>query len=236
MIRSQYRLNEDIESPIPIFSGDPDDFTADLGGFRPIPANWAIDWRLFIDLEPGDKPQLSYKIDTSLVHPLGELPHRIAKDPSCLALRNLERGLTFKLPSGQRVAEALGVQPIANKDLLIGKAAADSADSKQRPLTKVVPGFGSEAPLWTYILSEAQMTSWKNAGPMTDDNLKNLIPIRLGPVGGQLVADVFASLLRGDPTSYVNAEPTFKPIADFARDGKFGLAELIKVALRPRES
>jgi Animal haem peroxidase len=230
MIRSQYKLNEDIERPI--FSIPPDD-TPDLGGFRPIPANWAIDWRFFIKLEPSDKPQLSYKIDTSLVHPLGELPPQIAKDPSCLALRNLKRGLTFQLPSGQRVAEALGMQPIANEDLMIGKA---TADSQQRPLTKVVPHFGSEAPLWAYILSEAQMTSWKNAGTVKDKNLKNLIPIRLGPVGGQLVADVFASLLRGDPTSYVNAESTFKPIAKFAPGGTFGLAELIKVALRPRES
>jgi hypothetical protein len=227
MIRSQYRLNDDIESPI--FSIPPDD-TPDLAGFRPIPANWAIDWRFFIDLEPSDKPQLSYKIDTSLVHPLGELPPQIAEDPSCLALRNLERGLTFQLPSGQRVAEALGMQPIANEDLMIGKA---TADSQQRPLTEVVPGFGSAAPLWAYILSEAQVMSWKNAGPVKN---KNLIPIRLGPVGGQLVAGVFASLLRGDPTSYVNAESRFKPIAKFAPGGTFGLAELIKVALRPRES
>ena len=43
MIRSRYRLNPAIERPI--FSSDPGE-TADLGGFRPIPANWAIDWQL----------------------------------------------------------------------------------------------------------------------------------------------------------------------------------------------
>ena len=79
MVRSQYQLNEKIKER-PIFSDD----TADLGGFRPIPTKWAIDWQFFIDLDhsadqiPG-KPQLSYKIDTSLVHPLGHLPSRIAK-------------------------------------------------------------------------------------------------------------------------------------------------------------
>ena len=72
------------------------------------------------------------------------------------------------------------------------------------------------------------MTSWKNAdpGPAKDD-----IPIKLGPVGGRLVAEVFASLLRGDPTSYLYADPKFAPIKDFTHGGTFGLAELINVAL-----
>ena len=74
------------------------------------------------------------------------------------------------------------------------------------------------------------MTSW-NAHPGQDKNDKNKIPIRLGPVGGRLVAEVFASLLRGDHTSYLYTEPRFKPIPDFTRHGRFGLADLINVAL-----
>jgi hypothetical protein len=230
MIRPRYRLNQAIERPI--FSNAPGD-TADLRGFRPIPANWAIDWRFFINLGHGagsgtgdpPKPQLSYKIDTSLVHPLGKLPAQIASHPSSLARRNLERGLTFQLPSGQQVAEALGMKPIADEELVIGKA---TAASPKKPITQVAPGFAGNAPLWAYVLSEAQVTSWKNAGSVAD---KNAIPIRLGPVGGRLVAEVFASLLRGDLTSYLYAEPAFKPIAAFTHDGTFGLAELIKVAL-----
>ena len=124
MIRPRYRLNPEIERPI---FDDPGDDAADLGGFRPIPADWAIDWQLFIDLghDAGPAPQLSYKIDTSLVHPLGHLPDRIAKDPSSLALRNLMRGAAFQLPSGQQVAAALGISPIADKELMIGLATAD---------------------------------------------------------------------------------------------------------------
>ena len=57
------------------------------------------------------------------------------------------------------------------------------------------------------------------------------IPIKLGPVGGRIVAGVFAALLRGDPTSYLNEGAPFTPITDFTRGGKFGLAELINVAL-----
>jgi len=237
MIRSRYRLNPAIERPI--FSNARGG-TADLGGFRPIPANWAIDWQLFIDVDhsavpaaggplPGPaarKPQLSYKIDTSLVHPLGNLPARIATDPSSLALRNLERGVTFQLPSGQQVARALGAEPLADEDLVIGKAIVQSP--KPPSITDVVPGLAGNAPLWAYILSEAQVTSWKNADPaLAQDD----IPIKLGPVGGRLVAEVFASLLRGDPTSYLYAEPKFVPIKDFTHGGRFGLAELINVAL-----
>jgi hypothetical protein len=231
MIRPRYQLNPTIGHPIPIpiFSDDPDNFTADLGGFRPIPHDWAIDWQFFINLghDAEREPQLSYKIDTSLVHPLGNLPERVAKDPSSLALRNLERGATFQLPSGQQVAEALDIPPIANEDLMIGMA---TAGGQQRRLAEVVPGFGRHAPLWAYVLSEAQVMSWR-AHPGQDEDK---IPIRLGPVGGRLVAEVFASLLRGDHTSYLYAEPTFKPIADFNPNGTFGLAELINVALRHR--
>jgi len=51
------------------------------------------------------------------------------------------------------------------------------------------------------------------------------------PVGGRLVAGVFAALLRGDPISYLRQGAPFTPIADFTRDGTFGLAQLINLAL-----
>ena len=237
MVRSEYRLNTTIQRR-PIFSPDIDD-AADLGGMRPIPVDWAIDWQFFIDLEHGAepasgdpgldpivrKPQLSYKIDTSLVSPLRNLPPQIAANPASLALRNLERGATFQLPSGQEVANALGVQPIADEELVIGKA---TANAPKKPIIQVARGFAGSAPLWTYILSEAQVTSWKNAdaGLAKDD-----IPVKLGPVGGRIIAEVFAALLLGDPTSYLYASPAFAPIPAFTHNRRFGLAELINVAL-----
>jgi hypothetical protein len=235
MVRPNYRLNAAIQRPI--FSTDAAD-TADLGGMRPIPDGWAIDWQLFIDLEhgatpaPGGSPddlsaretQLSYKIDTSLANPLGHLPPRIAADPPNLALRNLQRGAVFGLPSGQDVAWILGVPAIADEKIMIGTA---TSGSSWKPITEVAPGCAGKAPLWTYILSEAQVTSWA-AHP---DMAVNDIPIKLGPVGGRLIAEVFAALLFGDPTSYLNARPAFRLIPRFAPNGKFGLAELINVAL-----
>jgi hypothetical protein len=239
MIRPEYQLNERIPRR-PLFSpgGDgqaPANATADLGGFRPIPRGWAIDWQFFIDLGLGPEPraggslhgrikrepQKAYKIDTSLAHPLGDLPPQIASDPNILALRNLLRGRTFSLPTGQQVARALDEEPIPDSELKIGKATAKDRD-KLPAITDIAPGFAGRAPLWAYILSEAQAKSW-----MRDGNGA----IKLGPVGGRIVADVFAALLLGDPTSYLKQGAPFTPIAHFTRDGNFGLAQLINVAL-----
>jgi hypothetical protein len=248
MIRPEYRLNTKIRRPIfspRVDDRAPVDDEADLGGFRPIPRGWAIDWQFFIDLEPGvqltargpldgtikRKPQKAYKIDTSLVSPLGHLPPEVASHPKILALRNLQRGAAFSLPTGQQVARALGEKPIPDGQLVIGKATAEDR-RKRRPLREIAPDFAGRAPLWAYILSEAQVTSWDRAG---NGASPDSIPIKLGPVGGRIVAGVFAALLRGDPTSYLKQDAPFTPIAALTRDGNFGLAELISFALQPRQ-
>jgi hypothetical protein len=161
------------------------------------------------------------------VYPLGHLPSQIASHPKSLALRNLERGAAFSLPTGQQVARALNEVPIPDDKLLIKKVTAEDHD-RLRPLGEIVPSFADRAPLWAYILSEAQLASGNGADNASPDG----ISIKLGPVGGRIVADVFAALLRGDPTSYLRQGAPFTPIAHFTRDGKtFGLAELINVAL-----
>jgi len=237
MIRPEYRLNRKTRRRPIFFTGHGetahDEDAADLRGFRPIPEDCAIDWRFFIKLEPGaddpakPRPQKAYKIDTSLVYPLGRLPSRIASDPSSLAQRNLERGAVFSLPTGQQVARALNEEPIPDDKLLIKKVTADDHDRIQ-PLAEIVPSFADRAPLWAYILSEAQLASGDGADDASPGGISN----KLGPVGGRIVAGVFAALLRGDPTSYLRQGAPFTPIARFTRDGRtFGLAELINVAL-----
>ena len=240
MIRPNYRINETI-SRRPIFSSSTD-VAANLGGFRPIPSDWALDWQFFVDLEPGHpappprhdpndpivrKPQNSYKIDTSLVNPLAHLPASVAVDPSSLGLRNLERGRAFGLPTGQDVAELLGIDPLADDAIRIGKATA-AADDPKTPIHEIAGEFAGRAPLWTYVLAEAWSTSWAAAAPGANHDE---IPIRLGPVGGRLVGEVFAAMLLGDPSSYLNENPTFAPLPAFTAAGRFGLAELINAAL-----
>ncbi|MEA2587117.1 MAG: hypothetical protein QOH66_44 [Actinomycetota bacterium] len=240
MIRPQYRLNTTIQRR-PIFSKHFEQDAADLGGFRPIPSDWAIDWQFFIDIGDTDqvdglddpitrKVQKAYKIDTSLVSPLHDLPPAVAVNPSILAARNLLRGATFELPSGQAVAHAMGEPVIPNDKLVIGKATFDD-EKDQVLLSDVAPGFRDNAPLWAYVLSEAQVTSWAHLPANVDKATKDATPIRLGPVGGRIVAEVFAALLLGDRTSYLNAVHNFTPIPELTKAGTFGLAQLINVAL-----
>ena len=167
-----------------------------------------------------------------MVFPLAQLPPAVASNPSILALRNLERGQIFELPSGQDVARAFDVAPIPDERLVIGKATGDPADSLT-PIASIHDGaFAEKCPLWTYVLAEAHQTSWDKFAGTAD---KASIPIQLGPVGGRIIAEVFAALLKGDPTSYLNAPTQFSPREELVHhsdgDSVFGLVELLNAAL-----
>lgn len=241
MIRPGYRLNDGIP-PLPIFKQGAN--ALDLRGFKPPLPDWALDWRRFIDLVPLDygtlvdnpdqndphnqnRLQLAYKIDTSLVNPLGVLPASIAVDPSVLAQRNLERGWRMRLPSGQDVARAMGVTPLTDDKILIGKFTGDKADIVTT-IDKVGDGNGfvGNCPLWTYVLAET-IESIDTLKTLQGD--KKITTRRLGPVGGRIVAETFVGLLLADSSSYVNLNPLWRPT--LAINGAFGLRELIQRAL-----
>src|SRR6185369_14152174 len=138
MVRPGYRLNDAILLPIfPV----PPNFSEGLTGFRAMNPAWGIDWGRFIDVdvrkydgsdaENKKRIQFAYRIDTSLVNPLHSLPGSVVSDPPpSLAERNLIRGWRLGLPSGQNVARAMNVKPLADKDILIGKA----VDNPESPL------------------------------------------------------------------------------------------------------
>ncbi|GAA3729375.1 peroxidase family protein [Salinactinospora qingdaonensis] len=189
-VRSSYTLNSRVGSK-PIFTEQPaQQFPhAHLGGFRPLPEGWQIDWaRFFPTSEGSDQLQFNRKIDRFLAPPLLDLPPDQAKGISNLAKRNLLRGARLGLPSGQDVARTLGVRPLVADDL------------------------PDPAPLWYYILREAEPKS------------------RLGPVGGRIVAEVFAGLLHDDPSSYLCNAPAWRPVFDAAQPGEFTMTDLVNFA------
>ena len=54
---------------------------------------------------------------------------------------------------------------------------------------------------------------------------------RLGPVGGQIVAEVLVGLLQRDPNSYLYLDPRWKPAPPIAQTtGQFTFADLLKYA------
>src|SRR5206468_4671127 len=141
--------------------------------------------------------------------PLGHLPPSVAATVPSLAERNLLRGLRMGLPSGQAVAHRMGVPVIPDDDLRVGKATeADTANNPR--LVDISPRFRHNAPLWYYILAEAQQAF-----------VDNKTPIRLGSVGGRIVGEVLVGLMLGDHHSFLFQDPHWQPIPQFFKGGKF---------------
>ena len=183
-LRSVYKLNEKCPAA-KLFS--------DLGAFKEVPPKHVIDWRNFFDLDPEHPPQPARKIDTKLALETKTLPFVPDKEAALhsLAVRNLLRGKAMGLPSGQTVARRLGLEPISKEDL----------------------GLKRDAPLWYYILKEAEL---------------NHDGERLGEVGGRIVTEVFHGFLKSDPESYVSAAPNWKPTLPSAKKGHFTMADMVR--------
>ena len=174
-IRHRYRLNSQTD-PVPLFP--------DLLGFRAVPREHTVDWRLFFDAAGATPAQRSKKIDGKLVRALIELPVAVTgeceiEDYHSLAVRDLQRGQGVGLPSGEEVARHMGVAPLTAEQVGIAST-----------------GWQGETPLWYYILREADACTGGH---------------RLGPVGGRIVAEVLVGLIDADATSFRRSSQEWRP-------------------------
>jgi hypothetical protein len=230
MVRPGYRVNE-FTGALKVF--DHENPTNGLNAFGNFPKSWAIDWQRFIDLglrdgeeTPTDRVQRAYKIDTSLVEPLSNLPFSVAGDEArsdprklSLAFRNLLRAQILRLPSGQDVAAAMNAPVLKDEEIILcsakdGSRETDGEDGSAAPIiTDVSSAFRGKCPLWVYILAESRRNYYRTG------------KARLGAVGGTIVAEVFLALMKFDAGSIVNA-------AGWKPDTMgFGLTELLHEAL-----
>lgn len=182
------------------------DFTAKSGkegdfANIPIPSDWIIDWRRFFAIDPKIEVGLSRKLDPFLVDPLKNLPN--VPQPSSLAVRNLHRGRSMGLPSGQSVARFMKLKPLSKSDIAQGP---DGEVAKKHK-------FNIESPLWYYILKEAQIQGQGK---------------HLGAVGSRIIAEVFVGLLEADSSSFLARNPDWKPTLPSAKPGTFTMADLLK--------
>jgi LysM repeat protein len=183
MIRDLYSWNR-IFNPADL--GQLFSFSGVSGQMRELPSTWPIDWRRFYDFRgvagvPAT-PSLNTtrSIDTALALPLNLLPEHFSQgDKASLAVRNLLRGRLLGLPSGQVVAEAMGLPPLTAEQIRQGP----HADVLQRH------GFDTATPLWYYILKEAEV-------------LHN--GRHLGPVGSRLIAETIVGLIQASPISILS--------------------------------
>ena len=174
-IRHRYRLNLHSD-PVPVFP--------DLLGFRVVPRERKVDWRLFFDATDAAPAQRSKKINGKLVGALIKLPVAVTGeseigDYHSLAFRDLQRGQGVGLPSGEAVARHIGVTPLTAKQIDIAST-----------------GWKGETPMWYYILREADACTGGN---------------RLGPVGGRIVTEVLVGLIDADATSFRRNSRNWRP-------------------------
>ena len=158
MVRPSYRANLAGDNGSAFFgmifdpAGEGSSDPVDLRGGARAPRRF-IGWQTFFDFGDGQmKP--NKKIDTKISTPLFNVPlGAIAShdQPQVLPQRNLLRHLTWSLPSGQAVADRMGVDRLS---------AADLAELQSY-------GFQSSTPLWYYVLKEAQLVAnGEHLGPV----------------------------------------------------------------------
>jgi hypothetical protein len=237
MVRPSYALNDtvfgDDETRIPIFKRGGGPLEA-LNGFEPLPPSWGLDWGYFFagvnSMKPGphfELPQPSYRMDSVLVMPLGDLPDHHSKvlAENSLPALNLLRSRMLGLPSGQDVHKellklGLDVGPVMTSEELWQEEGnvPEEKLAARRALPTQFPLFEHAAPLWFYILREAEIRSLDNG----DRGGKHL-----GRMGSAIVAETFAALLVNDAESYVNAAQAWKPTLPAAKPGDFTISDVI---------
>jgi hypothetical protein len=175
----------------------------------PVPSRWAIDWRRFFAIAGQEPINFSRRMDAQLTEALANLP---GPDPklSHLAVKNLLRGQRFRLPSGQAVARAIGLE----KQILTPAAIGELGHETRSENAKVAESkkLLEQTPLWYYLMKEAEILGHGAT---------------LGPVGSRIVGEVIFGLLLGDPNSYLHAPAGFTPTLG-SHPGAFAMGDLLE--------
>ena len=190
MVRNRYKLNDALpeQSLMAVFQ-----FVRVPR--LPVLSNWAIDFNRFFDTGSGLPVNQTRLIDTRLAAGLEKLPGQPAGIFASLAARNLVRGLSFGVPSGQCVAKRLGIKPLTPQQI------GQDATPEEEALLK--GNLLKRTPLWYYVLKEAEVLRGGH---------------HLGPVGGMIVTETFARMLHDDPDSFIQI-PGWTPTLPATRSG-----------------
>ena len=210
-IRPSYRLNFGPTGGSPVFAflfddtQDPNDSDPnDMRGGKRAPRRF-VDWQTFFNFGDGNfRP--NKKIDGKLSSVLMLLPG--------------SRGPAPGLPAD-------GVQSLPSRSLMRHVNAgipSGQAIARRMGVPALTPAqldmlkpFDMErsTPLLFYI--------WKEAELMENG-------LRLGPVGGRIVGEVFIGLLKADDTSYLAARPNWTPVLPSTTPGDFRITDMLTFA------
>jgi hypothetical protein len=151
-----------------------------------------VGWETFFDFGlqefngsgPAVKPNklIDAKISTPLfLLPVGTIAGFEEGQPISLPARNLLRGVTWSLPSGQAIAREIDADPL---------------DPSELPQFPSDFRLNRSTPLWPYCLQEGLARAQGRT---------------LGPVGGTIVGEVIVGLLELDRRSYLSADSRWRP-------------------------
>lgn len=174
-----------------------------------LPNNWIIEWHRFLADEEGLVRNPARRIDAAIAPELGALRDfqgiPIQSLMGKLATRNLLRGYLLGLPTGQAVANKLGVPPLNESKII-------EAVSEDARVSFIEAGLDKKTPLWFYILAEAGDPDGPNGNS-------------LGPVGGRIVGETIFSLIKLSKDSVILSPPKPEDIdtGEFSLSGLIGL-------------
>ncbi len=182
--------------------------TAIGGGFSKVTStDQIVEWSQFFDINGSH--QLATKLDIKLSSELLSLPFlppAVPAEEKSLATRNLRRGNSFLLPSGQTVANCMEIDQ-ADINRVV--------DTAQDLIRNQNIDLSSGIPLWFYILVEG--------GELGRDGVPGE---GLGPMGGRIVGEVLYGLLELDEGSFLGSNRNWLP--NLANNGKFTMKDLIE--------
>lgn len=179
MIRPEYELNSATTLEINKLLGS----SGHLDGGQ-LKADRVIDFSKFVSIG-GSIPQMARLIDpliASGLFDLSQLGPSVKNMMARLTQRNLLRGFLLSLPTGQAMANAMGIVPMSESELREG-----FTGDQEKTLIRYC--LDQETPLWYYVLQEARVHTNGHS---------------LGAVGSYLVCNTIIGILQNDPTSYLN--------------------------------
>lgn len=184
-------------------------FGTTLGhGFTPLAnADAIVDWHELFHTSENRQVQKAEKLDTKLASDLLALPF-ITNGENSLATRNLLRGQSFLMPSGENIA------------LLMGRSEAEIKKVSDKANASSSNTLGGKTPLWYYLLTEAEEIGRETSNGSFDK------AEGLGPVGARLVAEVIIGLMELDPNSFLAKNRAWSPI-DGLGEGVKGVGDML---------
>lgn len=167
-------------------------------GFVPLTdARGVVDWLELVHSNAGRNVQMAEKLDTKLATDLLKLPFIASTSEQSLATRNLLRGQSFLLPSGENIAEAMQ-RPQAEIDSVTGNAQFVAGN-------KIISIYLQARPYGFIFYQKQKQLVGKLLSVIFD------IGEGLGPVGARIVAETLIGLMEADSRSYMTVNRNWEP-------------------------